>query len=298
MKINRLFEIVYMLLDKERITAKELAERFEVSTRTIYRDVEDLSAAGIPIYMSKGKNGGIALLPEYTLNKILLTEEEKIIILSSLQGLNAFDELSVDDTLSKLSAFFGDKNQGFYEIDFDDWGNLIKEQFEKSKQAIISKRLLSFDYLSSLNIRSKRTVEPYKLWFKEKNWYLKAYCLKKKEIRIFRFSRMRNVSIEDVQFTRRNIDLSVHPDNKYIGSTIKILMRVEKEATYRVLDEFSEQDIVENQDGSVIVTMNFPEDEWVYGYILSFGPFATVIEPLTIKNIIGQKLEDSIKNYS
>lgn len=287
-----------MLLDKERITAKELAERFEVSTRTIYRDVEDLSAAGIPIYMSKGKNGGIALLPEYTLNKILLTEEEKIIILSSLQGLNAFDELSVDDTLSKLSAFFGDKNQGFYEIDFDDWGNLIKEQFEKSKQAIISKRLLSFDYLSSLNIRSKRTVEPYKLWFKEKNWYLKAYCLKKKEIRIFRFSRMRNVSIEDVQFTRRNIDLSVHPDNKYIGSTIKILMRVEKEATYRVLDEFSEQDIVENQDGSVIVTMNFPEDEWVYGYILSFGPFATVIEPLTIKNIIGQKLEDSIKNYS
>lgn len=180
MKINRLFEIIYILLDVERITAKELAERFEVSTRTIYRDVEDLSAAGIPIYMSKGKNGGIALLPDYTLNKTLMTEEEKIIILSALQGLNAFDESSVDDTLSKLSAFFGDKNQGFYEIDFDDWGSLMKDQFEKSKQAIISKRLLSFDYLSSLNERSKRIVEPYKLWFKEKNWYLKAYCLKKR----------------------------------------------------------------------------------------------------------------------
>lgn len=298
MKINRLFEIVYLLLDKERITAKELAERFEVSTRTIYRDVEDLSAAGIPIYMSKGKNGGISLLPDYVLNKTLLTEEEKIKILSALQSLNALDELSVDDTLSKLSAFFGDKNQGLYEIDFDDWGRLIKDQFEKSKQAILSKKLLSFDYLSSLNKHSKRIVEPYKLWFKEKNWYLKAYCLKKKEVRFFRFSRMRNVTIEDVQFTPKNIDLSICPDNQYIRSTIKILMRVEKEATYRILDEFSEQDIVENQDGSVIVTMNFPEDEWVYGYILSFGSFATVIEPLSIKKIIRQKLEDGLKNYS
>ena len=85
MKINRLFEIVYLLLDKDRITARELADRFEVSTRTIYRDVEDLSAAGIPIYMSKGKNGGISLLPDYVLNKTLLTEEEKINILSALQ---------------------------------------------------------------------------------------------------------------------------------------------------------------------------------------------------------------------
>lgn len=298
MKINRLFEIVYLLLDKHRITARELADRFEVSTRTIYRDVEDLSAAGIPIYMSKGKNGGISLLPDYILNKTLLTEEEKVNILSALQSLNAIDESSVDDTLSKLSAFLGDKNQGFYEIDFDDWGSLIKDQFEKSKQAIISKRLLSFDYLSSLNKRSKRTVEPYKLWFKEKNWYLKAYCLKKKELRFFRFSRMRNVSIEDVKFTHRNIDLSIYPDNKCISRAIKILMRVEKEAAYRVLDEFSERDIVGNQDGSFIVTMNFPEDEWVYSYILSFGAFATVIEPLTIKNVIRQKLEDSIKNYS
>ena len=163
MKINRLFEIIYILLDKDRVTAKDLAERFEVSTRTIYRDVEDLSATGIPIYMSKGKNGGISLLSDYVLNQTLLTEEEKINILSALQGLNALDQLAVEDTLSKLSAFFGEKNQGFYEIDFDDWANLIKDQFDKSKQAILSKNRLSFDYLSSLNEHSKRIVEPYRL---------------------------------------------------------------------------------------------------------------------------------------
>lgn len=297
MKINRLFEIIYILLDVERITAKELAERFEVSTRTIYRDVEDLSAAGIPIYMSKGKNGGIALLPDYTLNKTLMTEEEKIIILSALQGLNAFDESSVDDTLSKLSAFFGDKNQGFYEIDFDDWGSLIKDQFEKSKQAIISKRLLSFDYLSSLNEQSKRTVEPYKLWFKEKNWYLKAYCLKKKEVRIFRFSRMKNVIIEDETFIAR--DLNLHYPINEINSypMVEVVLRVNLSQEYRVLDEFPGEDVVQNKDGSFTVKMSHVEDEWLYGYILSFGPSATVLKPIRIRGIIQEMLRKTLDNY-
>ena len=200
MKINRLFEIIYILLDKKKITAKELAEHFEVSTRTIYRDVEDISAAGIPIYMNEGRNGGISLLPDYVLNKTVLTEKEKNDILSAMQALDAFDESSVSLTLSKVSSFFGNNNQGYYEIDFDDWGNSIKSQFEKSKEGIISKKLLSFEYQTSLNKRTKRIVEPYKLWFKEKNWYLKAYCLNKKDMRIFRFSRMRNVEILEENF--------------------------------------------------------------------------------------------------
>ena len=98
MKMNRLFEIVYLLIDQEKATARELSNRFEVSTRTIYRDVEDLSAAGVPIYMSKGKNGGISLLPEYVLNKTVLTEEEKNNILSALQSLNVLDASSMENT--------------------------------------------------------------------------------------------------------------------------------------------------------------------------------------------------------
>lgn len=298
MRINRFFEIVYMLLDKERITARELADRFEISTRTIYRDIEDLSAAGIPIYMSKGKNGGISLLPDYILNKTLLTEEEKINILSALQGLNALDELSVDDTLSRLSAFFGDKNQGFYEIDFGDWGNLIKDQFEKSKRAIISKRFLSFDYLSSLNMRSKRIVEPYKLWFKEKNWYLKAYCLDKKAIRTFRFSRMRNVEVLDESFEPRMIQFSEVKANEQARKPIDISLRIDKELEYRVLDEFPDSDVVINEDGSFIVTMKSIEDNWLYGYILSFGSAATVISPQSFRKTISTMIGEMSSNYS
>lgn len=298
MKINRLFEIVYMLLDKERMTAKELANRFEVSTRTIYRDVEDLSTAGIPIYMSKGKNGGISLLTDYVLNKTLLTEEEKINILSALQSLNALDESSVDDTLSKLSTFFGYKNQGFYEIDFDDWGNLIKDQFEKSKQAIISKRLLSFDYLSSLNRRSKRTVEPYKLWFKEKNWYLKAYCLEKNEVRVFRFSRMRNVEVLDKAFEPKPEKLSNTIKQEQSYENIEIVMRIDSGSKYRVMDEFSDSDIKQNKDGSFEVKIECIEDNWLYGYILSFGSSAKVISPPELRETIIDMIGEMSRNYS
>lgn len=297
MKRNRLFEIVYILLDKEKVTAKELSEHFEVSTRTIYRDVEDISASGIPIYMTKGKNGGISLLPGYILNKTVLSEEEKENILSAMQALNALDESSVDETLSKLFSFFGKENQGYYEIDFDDWGNLIKDQFEKARLAIISKKLLSFDYLSSLNNKTKRIVEPYKLWFKEKNWYLKAYCLTKNDMRIFRFSRMKNVEILEEKFNPGSIEKNDFNIIQGSHETTQIMMKVDKELEYRVLDEFLDHDITQNDDGSFTVKMNYIEDGWLYGYILSFGSSGEVISPLRLRKTIRVMLAKMLENY-
>lgn len=298
MKANRLFEIIYVLLDKKKVTAKELAEHFEVSTRTIYRDIEDISAGGIPIYMSKGKNGGISLLPGYVLDRTVLSEEEKTDILSALQSLNALDKSSVEETLSKLSSFFGDNIQGYYEIDLNDWGNSIKEQFEKSKQAILSKKLLSFEYLSSLNKRSKRIVEPYKLWFKEKNWYLKAYCLNKNAMRIFRFSRMRKVEILEEQFEARALDLTNNNEYQTPCRTTEVVMKIDSDMEYRVLDEFFDKDVVQNKDGSFTVRMNYIEDAWLYGYILSFGSSAKVLSPPELQNTIQKILQKMTDNYS
>ena len=298
MQINRMFEIIYLLLDKEKVSAKELSERFEVSTRTIYRDVERLSAAGIPIYMTKGRNGGIRLLPDYILNKTLLTDAEKSSILSALHSLNALDEESVQNTLSKLGMFFGQNNTGFIEIDYNDWGNLIKEQFEKSKQAILLRRILSFDYVSAKNEATKRKVEPYVLWFKDKTWYLKCFCLDRQNPRIFRLSRMRNVTITDQTYVPRNMIFEEEAqENQYVPSAAKIVMKVGKEQRYRVLGEFFEKDVVENEDGSFTVTMNLTEDEWVYGYILSFGSSAVVLEPEHTKKIIKERLRKNLENY-
>lgn len=298
MKVNRLFAIIYILLNKERVTAKELAEQFEVSTRTIYRDVEDLSAGGIPIYMRKGRNGGISLLPGYVLDRTVLSEEEKNDILSALQSLNTLDKSSVEATLIKLSSLWGDNSQAYYEIDLDGWGNLITDQFEKSKQAILSKKLLSFEYLSSLNKRSTRIVEPYKLWFKEKHWYLKGYCLSKNEMRIFRFSRMRKVEILAEQFEPRVLDLINNSAYPTSFPTTEVVMQVNSDMEYRVLDEFTDKDVMQNNDGSFTVRMRHIEDSWLYGYILSFGSSATVLSPPELQNTIHEIVRKMADNYS
>ena len=121
---NRLFEIVYILLQKKKTTAKELADRFEVSTRTIYRDIETLSTANIPIYASKGKDGGIGLLDKYILNKTILSEEEQNQILFALQGMKKVKGQDEKDILEKLSILFNKKINDWIKIDFSNWGNI------------------------------------------------------------------------------------------------------------------------------------------------------------------------------
>ncbi len=119
MQNNRLFRILYYILERGKVTATELAEKFEVSIRTIYRDVDSLSSAGIPIYTMQGKGGGIEIAKDYVLRKSLLTAEEKEQIMTALQGLDSTSQLYQSDLLTKLSALFQIKNPNWIEIDFN-----------------------------------------------------------------------------------------------------------------------------------------------------------------------------------
>ncbi|MGB8452142.1 MAG: HTH domain-containing protein [Anaerocolumna sp.] len=140
MQVNRLFEIVYILLNKNYTTAKELAEHFEVSVRTIYRDIDILCQSGIPIYTSKGKGGGIGLLDNFVLNKSVLSKMEQEGIISALQGLNATNYPDINQVLSKLNNLFGTKQNNWIEVDFSDWGESQKENFNLIKTAVIQKK--------------------------------------------------------------------------------------------------------------------------------------------------------------
>ena len=151
MKINRLFEIVYLLLQKDRITASELADRFEVSTRTIYRDVDMLSSAGIPIYMNKGRGGGISLLPNFVLDKSVLTEEDKENILSSLSAFKSVDLRDKNELLEKFTSIFGESYIDWIEVDFSSWSNQNDQAdiFKNLKNAICKRKLVTFIYSNS-----------------------------------------------------------------------------------------------------------------------------------------------------
>ena len=291
---NRLFEIVYILMQKRKATAKELADRFEVSTRTIYRDIETLSTANIPIYASKGKDGGIGLLDEYVLNKTILSEEEQNQILFALQGMKKVKGQDEKDILEKLSILFNKKINDWIKIDFSNWGNVQEERFDIIKSAILNKQLIGFTYYNSNGEESKRIVEPLQIWFKDKSWYLVSYCKLKQDYRIFKIARIKEVKMLQEHFER---ELPKEENEQYNFKIIELELEINKAMTYRVYDEFESKEITKKQDGNFIIKVKYPESEWVYGYILSFGEYAKVLNPNYAKNIIKDKLEKTLKNY-
>lgn len=292
---NRLFEIVYILMQKRKTTAKELADRFEVSTRTIYRDIETLSTANIPIYASKGKDGGIGLLDEYVLNKTILSEEEQNQILFALQGMKKVKGQDEKDILEKLSILFNKKINDWIKIDFSNWSNAQEERFDIIKSAILNKQLVQFIYYNSNGEESERIVEPLQIWFKDKSWYLVSYCKLKQDYRIFKLARIKDIKILQEHFER---ELPKEEKNgKYNFKMIELELEINKAMTYRVYDEFESKEITKKQDGNFIIKVKYPENEWVYGYILSFGEYAKVLNPGYAKNIIKDKLQKTLKNY-
>lgn len=299
--MNRLFKIIYLLSEKRCIKASELAEHFEVSVRTIYRDVEMLSMAGIPIYTKRGRYGGIAILDNFIFEKSIVNEEEQIQILSALQSIEEVEKGNISDVLGKLSGLFQIKNPNWISIDFSDWSNQHQELFQTVKFAIVRNHVLRFDYYSRQGEITIRKVEPIQLWFKGYTWYLRAYCREKKAMRIFKLSRMKRVEYLDELFEKRELDIDEEEKfTKDINSAqemISFSMEIDKCMAYKVYDSFEESEIKSNDDGNFIVSLSYPKDEWVYGMIMSFGNHAKIISPESLKWEIASRFKEAYKNY-
>ncbi len=294
---NRLFEIIYILLERKKVTAKELAEKFEVSTRTIYRDIDLLSASGIPIYAVKGKDGGISILDNYVLDKSLLSEEEQNQILFSIQAMKKINGQDEKDILNKMSRLFNKKVDDWIKVDFSNWGKeaLQDKRFDMIKTAILDKKLIEFTYYNSNSEKSKRIVEPLQIWFKDKSWYLIAYCRVKNDYRIFKMARMKELKLCNEHFER---EIPNEYEDKSIDfKTILLELEISNKLAYRVYDEFENEEITKNKDGNFIIKVQYPENEWIYGYILSFGEYIKVISPESIKDIIKKKAQKILNNY-
>ncbi|WP_099187309.1 helix-turn-helix transcriptional regulator [Tepidibacter mesophilus] len=300
MQIDRLFKIVYILLDKEQITAKELSEIFEVSTRTIYRDIETLSLAGIPIYTSKGKGGGISLLDNFVMNKSVLSNEEQNNLLMGLETLKVTGYENVDGSILKLKNLFNKKIDNWIEVDFSNWGGskVEKAKFETLKFSLTNCRTIQFDYYNLFGDKTNRIVNPIKLIFKHKAWYLQAFCLLKNDFRIFKAYRIKKLIVTEHTFDRsyyNAADTTFSYKNEPNVIDLKIILS--SQVKHRVYDEFDEKDVTKNLDGSFTIDIIIAEDEWLYNYIISFGEHINIITPKYIRGIIKNKLEITLKNY-
>jgi predicted DNA-binding transcriptional regulator YafY len=298
MQIGRLFEIVYILLERDRVTAKELSTHFEVSVRTIYRDVETLSESGIPVYMTKGKGGGISLLPDFILDKALITEEEKKEVLASLYAIKTVGLDEQATALNKLKTVFGNDNADWIEVDFGFWSDGEKESaiFQELKSAIIEKKEICFQYTSMQKEAIVRTVEPLKLIFKGASWYLYAYCKVREDYRFFKLKRIQGLNVLESSFTRKAPG-RVLDDNTYIekGNLILVKLKINQQLAYRVYDDF--KNYTKLSDGSFLVEDTLEYNEWIIYHLISYGENLEVLEPIVLKEKIREKLQSILERY-
>jgi len=325
MQINRLFEMVYILMNKKKMTARELAGHFEVSQRTIYRDIEILNGAGIPVSANKGKGGGIELPENFLLDASSFSGQERSEIVFALQSFRALKYVNADNVLKKLSAIFSKDAVDWIEVDFSEWSIDGKEKFNVVKSAIVNKSCLSFDYFGANGEKTHRTVYPMQLWFKQNAWYIKAFCLMRRDYRLFKISRAKNIAVSESNFEVADLFglEAFHPDTrgrdgeffydhedgaapesadtkteaKGPKNNVELKLLVDASYAHKIFDEFEEKNIETDERGNYIIDAVFPEDEWLYGYILSFGHGAEVMEPLYFRDKIMERLEKTLERY-
>lgn len=294
MKNDRLFRLLYLLLERGMMTAPELARTLEVSVRTIYRDVEALSMAGVPIYASAGKGGGISLLPGYTLDKTLLSDEEQNQLLFAIQCLKATDQ-NLEALLGKLGGAFQKSSHSWIEVDFSRWGinRTDSARFELLKTAILSRQVLTLTYCCAAGDTTQRCIHPLKLIYKDKHWYLQAFCLRADDFRLFKLGRIVEVSptgeIFAVDYEKRipPLDLAEPP-----FSMVHLKLGIAASLAFRVYDEFDRSCVSPQRDGSFVVEVDFPMDGWVVGYLFSFGAQLELLEPTWLRGQLAEYAQE------
>ena len=299
--IDRLIQIIFLLLRHENITAKQLAQDLGVSTRTIYRDINTLSIAGIPITSQKGYGGGLSLLEGFALDKSYFTQEEQSNIIQALQILKSSHYPDADRTLNKVAGLFSHTLQSdWLEIDFSYWGSPEKERRNMTalERAVINKYVIKFTYYNSELTITEQTVEPLKLLFKSHSWYLIAFSRRRKEIRTYKLSRIRNLQITDQLFDRSlPADFSLTPAYQEEYNIPLFKLRFSEKIAYKVYDEFQEDYIKKLEDGTLEVTFRYQLSDWTFLYLLSFGEYVEIIEPVEARMLLKEKAQKILALY-
>jgi predicted DNA-binding transcriptional regulator YafY len=308
MKIDRLISIIMILLEKERISAQDLADRFEVSPRTIYRDIDTINMAGVPVFSVPGVGGGFEIMKKFKMDKKVFSTAELSAIMMGLSNLSTMirgDELV--NALTKVKSLIpADRakdiefkaNQIY--IDLCPWiGNEnIQSYLEIIKTALQESKLLSFDYADRYGNKTTRTAEPYQLVLKSNHWYLHGYCHKRNEFRLFKLSRTSNLHIQEAFFTPREHQ-KPQLDFSDILATVqtKIKIRIHQSIMDRVLDYCTYEHFSADGDAYFIVSFPFIENDYYYNILFSFGDKCECLEPLSIRVEMKRRIQDIAAIY-
>ncbi len=295
MKTDRLIAILSVLLSQERTTAPELAKRFEVSRRTINRDIETLNLAGIPIATKQGAGGGIRIMEGFRLDRTVLSSQDMQAILSGLRSLDSVSGTGrYRQLMEKISPGAADMLPGDQHIliDLSSWqGASLAEKIELIHAAIEQKRLVSFHYAAPGG-ESDRTAEPYFLIFQWSSWYLWGWCRDREAPRLFKLNRMDALRSGD-RFTARPVDVPDLSCGRVFPERYRVKARVSPRFKWRLIEEYGPHCFEMTREGDCLFSAGFTDREQALSWILSFQGEAELLEPAGLRaelRRIGEKL--------
>lgn len=308
MKIDRLISIIMVLLEHKKISAAKLAEMFEVTSRTIYRDIKTINSAGIPIITYPGVNGGIGIMEQYKIEKKLFTLSD---ITALLLGLGSIpSSMSSEEVLNAMAKIKGlipaeqirdiELKSSQITIDHTSWLGNKKQNLDldEIKTALNENRLISFEYSTQNDTKSKRKIEPYRLLLKNSNWYIHGYCTNRNDFRIFKLSRISSLEMLEETFIPRefdynSLDMSINIKKKSIS--IKLL--IDESVRDLVIGFCGEENIESYGNNKLLVHFPFIEEDHWYSMILRLGDKCECLEPENIRLEIIRRVENLLNIY-
>lgn len=295
MKIDRLIGILSILLQKNKVTAPYLAERFEVSRRTIMRDIEHLCKAGIPLVTTQGQQGGISIMEGYTMDRTLFTSKEMQSILIGLKGLDSVAGTNQYQCLMDKLSINPNNEQALsshIQIDLSSWHqSSLTSKIEMIQEAIEKGLEIKFQYYAPKG-ESERIIEPYVLIFQWASWYIYGFCKKRKDYRLFKLNRIQQIDITETKFLPRptpEIDFS---EEKVFPTTIEAKVAFTSEVKWRLMESYGVDSFTINKDGRLYMESGFTDKENLFYWLLSFGNQVELIEPEGLREEFKRFLEE------
>lgn len=299
-KIERLIAIIMILLKKNIVSTKEFTQLFNVSKRTILRDMETLSLSNIPIYAVHGVNGGYGLMEEYKVDKRLLSSSDLENILTALGGLEQIlisEEVEV--TIKKIESMVSPLSlKSSIELSFYDWEGRseILQTLRICQESILKSKLISFDYIDKSGMMSNRIVEPYQLHFSESSWYLKGFCLHRQGYRTFKLSRIDHLQVDEETFNPRDY-LSEQHTAGYQPQLVAIKALISPSVKDQFIERYGRKSIEYYNSELLLATIYVPQDSAGFQFLASFGTHLEIVEPETYIEDFRKFLNQMVEKY-
>lgn len=301
-KVERLISIIMILLKKDVVSTTEFAQLFNVTKRTILRDMETLSVSNIPIYSVNGVHGGYGIMDEYKVDKRLLSSSDLENILTALSGLEQIlISEEVDVTIKKIEAMVSPlAPKSSVQLSFYDWEGRseIRQTLKKCQEAILARRLISFEYIDKNGVITDRMVEPYQLHFSETSWYLRGFCLHRMRYRAFKLSRIDHLQVNEKTFNPRDYSLDQEYESSYQPELVAVRALISPSVKDQFIERYGRKSIENYSSDLFLATIHVPQSHIGFQFLASFGTNLKVVEPQSYAEEFRNYLLEMVNQYS